>query len=136
MLFARRRPASAFARAQHGGRSIDRDHAPRPARDFDGQVPLTAADVDDVERRQAGAPSARAHAAQLRPGYELPAVAGVGSGVLIEVFAAQAQHFLQSRLVRTDRRRSARAAANCDSSSGHSGPWPLSRTAGRQPVIT
>ncbi len=79
------------------------------------------------ERARPGRPAPARH--------QLAAVARVGAGVLIEVLAAQPQHFLQPRFVGPDRGGRWRAPANCASSSGHSGPWPLSWTAGRQPVV-
>ena len=74
---------------EHRRRAIDGNHPARPARDFDGQIALAAADVDDIERREQ-------MAERTRPGrpaaarHELPAVARVGAGVLIEVFAPHA----------------------------------------------
>ena len=80
MLSACRRPASALARASTAGDAIDRGDVARPARGFDGEVALAAADVGDVERRQQmperarpGRPAAARH--------QLPAVARVGPGV-------------------------------------------------------
>ena len=77
--------------------------APRPPRDLDGEIALPATDVDDVGRREQVAERSRPR----RPttaGHELSTVAGVRTGMLVEVFPPHPQHLLHSRVVRANGR--------------------------------
>ena len=79
-------------------------------------------------------PSARDHAAQLRPGHQLTRVARVGAAVGVEVFLPQPQHFLQPRIVGAHDGSSAARRTAHRASPGAS-VVASSSSAGRQAVV-
>ncbi len=91
-------PGQRLGARQHRWRSIHRHDAARPARDLDGQIALAAPDVHDVDRWQKVAEGPRpCGPAPAR--HQLPTVARVGAGMLVEILSTHPQHLLQSRIV-------------------------------------
>ena len=100
MFFTPRRSASAFARfSTSGDRSMPTTRLAQCA-DSTDKYPSPQA-MSATSTGGSSRPSARDHAAQLRPGTNCAAVGAVD----VEVLLSEADHFLQPRLVAAHRRR-------------------------------
>ncbi len=114
---------------EHLARSIDGDHAPGPARRLERQVPLAAAEVGDVERRQQQ--SERASPCRPAPaGHELPPVVP-RLPVPREALLPHPPHFRQPRIVGPRFRRRAIELALEPGPATRRGRWPSRASARR-----
>jgi len=120
-----------FGAVEHAGGAVHGHHAPRPARGFDRQITLAAAEVGDVKRRKQQTERARpGRPAAAR--HQLPSITRIGAHML-EILAAQPQHFLQARFVGLHRRRPG-SLGELPLEHGPQGTLAVIPNAGRQPV--